>query len=101
MQRALGGTMATSFVQTLRDETLRIEVGSPVVSGLAVENLELSTPRLSRAVRQSAIERRAVEPPGGMGGVPPTKAAGAATATVRMPGPNRLEMYEVVLPEAA
>ena len=93
--------MATTFVEMLRDETLRIELGGTVVSGLAVENLDLSTAGLSRAVRQSAIERRAVEPPGGMGGVPPTKAAGAATATVRMPGPNRLEMYEVVLPEAA
>ena len=74
--------MATSFVQTLRDETLRIEVGSPVVSDLAVENLELSTQSLSRAVRQSVIERRVVEP------------------VVRMPGPNRLEMCEVVLPDA-
>jgi hypothetical protein len=75
--------MATTFVQTLRDETLRLEVGSPVVADLAVENLELSTPALSQAVRQSVIERRAVEP------------------VVRAPGPNRLEMYEVVLPDAA
>ncbi len=91
-----------TFVQTLRDETLRIEVGAPAVSGLAVENLELSTPAVSQAVRRSVIERRAAsEPPGGMGGVPPTTAAGAAKATVRMPGPNRLEMYEVVLPDAA
>jgi hypothetical protein len=74
--------MATTFVQTLRDETLRIEVGSPVVSHLAVENLELSTPALSRAVRQSVIERRAVEP------------------IIRMPGPNRLAMHEVALPTA-
>jgi hypothetical protein len=75
--------MAMTFVQTLRDETLRLEVGSPVVSDLAVENLELSTPALSRAVRQSVIERRVVEP------------------IVRMPGPNRIEMFEVVLPDAA
>ena len=75
--------MAATFVQTLRDETLRLEVGSPVVSDLAVENLELSTPAMSRAVRQSVIERRVVEP------------------VVRMPGPNRLEMSDVHLPDAA
>jgi hypothetical protein len=83
VQAALGGTMATSFVQALRDETLRIEVGAPVVSDLAVENLVLSTTNLSRAVRRSVIERRVVED------------------VVRMPGPNRLEMYEVSLPDAA
>jgi len=83
VQSAKGGTMAMTFVQTLRDETLRLEVGSPVVSDLAVENLELSTPALSRAVRQSVIERRVVEP------------------IVRMPGPNRIEMFEVFLPDAA
>ena len=76
--------MAMNFVQTLRDETLRIEVGAPVVSDLAVENLELSSPAVSQAVRRSVIERRAVTEP-----------------VVRMPGPNRLEMYEVVLPDAA
>jgi hypothetical protein len=77
--------MATTFVQMLRDETLRVELGAPVVSDLAVENLELSTPALSRSVRQSVIERRvAVAPP-----------------VVRIPGPNRLEMHEVVLPDAA
>ena len=75
--------MAMTFVQTLRDETLRLEVGSPVVSDLAVENLELSTPAMSRAVRRSVIERRVVEP------------------VVRMPGPNRIEMHEVVLPITA
>ena len=75
--------MAMTFVESLRDETLRFEVGSPVLSDLAVENLELSTPSLTRAVRQSVIERRVAEP------------------VVRMPGPNRLEMYEVVLPDAA
>jgi hypothetical protein len=76
--------MATTFVQSLRDETLRLEVGSPVVSSLAVENIELSTPTLSRAVRQSVIERRV-----------------AAPVVVWMPGPNRLEMHEVALPDAA
>lgn len=75
--------MAMTFLQSLRDETLRLEVGSPVVSDLAVENIELSTPTLSRAVRQSVIERRVTEP------------------VVRMPGPNRLEMNEVELPDAA
>jgi hypothetical protein len=75
--------MAMTFVQSLRDETLRLEVGSPVLSDLAVENIELSTPILSRAVRQSVIERRVAQP------------------VVRMPGPNRLEMHDVVLPDAA
>jgi hypothetical protein len=75
--------MAMTFVQTLRDETLRLEVGAPVLSDLAVENLELSSPALSQAVRQSVIGRRVVE------------------TVVRMPGPNRLEMHEVVLPDAA
>jgi hypothetical protein len=74
--------MATSFVQTPQDETLRIELGSMVVADLAVENVILSTPGLSRSVRRSVIERR---------GEPVT----------RMPGPNRLEMNEVALPDAA
>src|SRR5438067_3816552 len=56
---AKGGTMATTFAQTLRDETLRLEVGAPAVSDLAVENLDLSTASLTRAVRRSVIERRA------------------------------------------
>jgi hypothetical protein len=77
--------MATTFAQTLRDETLRIEVGAPVVSHLAVENVELSPPALSRAVRQSVIERRVAVP----------------VTVVRMPGPNRIEMHEVHLPDAA
>lgn len=76
--------MATTFVQTLRDETLRLEVGSPVLSQLAVENLELSSPQMSRAVRQSVIERRVAEP-----------------VVTRMPGANRLEMGDVHLPDAA
>jgi len=75
--------MATSFVQTLQDETLRIEIGRAVVADLAVENVVLSTPYLSRAVRRSVIERRVAEP------------------VVRMPGPNRLEMCDVSLPDAA
>ena len=76
--------MAMTFLQSLRDEILRLEVGPPVLSGLAVENLELSTPALTRAVRQSIIQRRVVEP-----------------VVIRMPGPNRLEMHEVTLPDAA
>ena len=76
--------MAMTFVQSLRDETLRLEVGSPALSGLAVENLELSTPHLTRAVRQSVIERRVIQP-----------------VVVRMPSSNRIEMHEVALPDAA
>jgi hypothetical protein len=76
--------MAMTFVQTLRDETLRLEVGGPVVADLAVENIELSSPAISQAVRQSVIGRRTAEP-----------------VVRRMPGPNRLEMHEVCLPDAA
>ena len=79
--------MATTFIETLRDETLRMEVGAQAVSGLAVENVELSTPDISRMVRQSIIERRL--------------ATTVPSTVVRMPGPNRLEMHEVHLPEAA
>lgn len=75
--------MAMTFVQTLRDETLRLEVGGPVVADLAVENIVLSNPAITQAVRQSAINRRTPEP------------------VVRMPGPNRLEMHEVALPPVA
>jgi len=50
--------MRTTFLQTLRDETLRTELGAEVVADLAVENLELSTPARSAAVRRCAIERR-------------------------------------------
>jgi hypothetical protein len=50
--------MRASFLQTLRDETLRTELGADVLAGLAVENLELSTPALGQAVRRSVIERR-------------------------------------------
>ena len=71
--------MASTFVQTLTDEALRVELGPAALSGLTLENLELSTAPLSRSVRRSVIERRA-EP------------------VVRMPGPNRLEMHEVALP---
>src|SRR5207237_821786 len=72
-----------------------------VIGHAALSDPQRIVGNLHRAFGQSAIGRRAVWPSGGMGGVPPTKGAGAATATVRMPGPNRLEMYEVVLPEAA
>lgn len=50
--------MRTTFLQTLRDETLRTELGPQVLADLAVENLELSTPDRSAAVRRSAIARR-------------------------------------------
>ncbi len=48
-----------TFLQTLRDESLLAELGAAVVRDLAVENLELSTPARSQAVRRSTIERRA------------------------------------------
>lgn len=50
--------MRATFLQTLRDETLRTELGADVVAKLAAENLELSTPARSAAVRASIIERR-------------------------------------------
>lgn len=51
--------MPITFLQTLRDETLRTELGAEVVADLAVENLDLSTPARSAAVRRCAIARRA------------------------------------------
>jgi hypothetical protein len=51
--------MRTTFLQCLRDETLRTELGPDVLAGLAVENLELSTPARTQAVRRTVIERRA------------------------------------------
>lgn len=51
--------MRPTFIQILRDETLRTELGPAVVADLAVENLELTTPARSQAVRRSIIERRA------------------------------------------
>jgi hypothetical protein len=54
--------MSNTFSDTLRDVTLRIEVGSAVTSDLAVENLDLSTIELSQAVRRSVIARRAGGP---------------------------------------
>jgi hypothetical protein len=50
-----------TFLRTVWDETMRVELGSAVLADLAIENLELSTPARSRAVRQSVIERRASE----------------------------------------
>jgi hypothetical protein len=51
--------MRTTFLQFLRDETLRTELGPNVLADLAVENLELSTPARTEAVRRTIIERRA------------------------------------------
>ncbi len=51
--------MRESFHQILNDETLRTELGPAVLADLAVENLELSSPATSMAVRRSVIERRA------------------------------------------
>ncbi len=50
--------MRTTFLQFLRDETLRIELGPEVLADLAVENVELSTPARTEAVRRSIIEGR-------------------------------------------
>ena len=46
-----------TFTQILRDETLRTELGSDVVAGMATENVELTTPAASAAVRRCVIER--------------------------------------------
>jgi hypothetical protein len=51
--------MRPTFLQTLRDETLRAELGPEVVADLAVENLDLSTLARSQAVRRTVIECRA------------------------------------------
>ena len=56
--------MHTTFLQTIGDETLRIELGAAVLADLAVENLELSTSSRSQAVRRSVLGRRAHEPAG-------------------------------------
>ena len=50
--------MSESFFQILHDETLLAELGRDVVEKLAVENLVLSNPDLSMAVRRTVIERR-------------------------------------------
>ena len=50
--------MRETFFQILHDETLRTELGAAVVADLAVENLVLSSPDTSRAVRRTVIERR-------------------------------------------
>ena len=54
--------MSITFFEMLRDETLRIEIGAAAAADLAVENVELSTGDLSRAVRGSVIVRRAEGP---------------------------------------
>jgi hypothetical protein len=71
--------MSSTFFETLRDETLRIEIGAAAASDLAVENVELSTSVLCRAVRSSIIVRRA------------GRSCAGGTA-------NRLAMDEVQLP---
>ena len=71
--------MSTTFFEMLRDETLRMEIGAAATADLAVENVDLSTGTLSRAVRGSVIVRRAHGPG---------------------PGANQLEMDEVRLPAA-
>jgi hypothetical protein len=54
--------MSSTYVEILRDETLRIEVGPAAAAALAVENAELSTGVRTRAVRSSVIVRRADAP---------------------------------------
>ncbi|HZI38584.1 MAG TPA: hypothetical protein VFF24_09785 [Acidimicrobiia bacterium] len=71
--------MSSSYVEILRDETLRIEIGAAAAAGLAVENAELSTVVRTRAVRSSVIVRRADAP---------------------VPSSNRLPMGDVRLPVA-
>jgi hypothetical protein len=78
--------MRKTFLQTLRDETLRIELGPAVLSDLAVENLELSTSERSQAVRQNVIGRRRA-------GARSVLADALATA-------NLLAMHEVKLVDA-
>jgi hypothetical protein len=51
--------MSSTYVDILRDETLRIEIGPTAAADLAVENAELSTGVRTRAVRSSVIVRRA------------------------------------------
>ena len=50
--------MRSTFMQLLRDETLRAELGPAVLAGLATENLELTTPDRSAAVRCVVIVGR-------------------------------------------
>ncbi|HEV8627184.1 MAG TPA: hypothetical protein VG034_22290 [Acidimicrobiia bacterium] len=54
--------MSSTYVEILRDETMRIEIGPAAAADLAVENVELSTGVLTRAVRSSVIIRRADAP---------------------------------------
>ena len=54
--------MSSAYVEILRDETLRIEIGPAAAADLAAENAELSTGLRTRAVRSSVIVRRADAP---------------------------------------
>lgn len=47
------------FLRLVSDETLRIELGRDVVAALALENLDLSSPASSEAVRRFIITHRA------------------------------------------
>lgn len=71
--------MSSTYVEILRDETLRIEIGPAATADLAVENAELSTVVRTRAVRSSVIVRR---------------------ADALVPASNRLTMGDVRLPVA-
>lgn len=48
-----------SFQRMVSDETMRIELGRDVVAALALENLDLSTPANSEAVRRFIVANRA------------------------------------------
>lgn len=48
-----------SFQRMVSDETMRIELGRDVVAALALENLDLSTPANSEAVRLFIVAHRA------------------------------------------
>ncbi len=48
-----------SFQRMVFDETMRIELGRDVVAALALENLDLSTPANSEAVRRFIVAHRA------------------------------------------
>ena len=51
--------MRPPFQRMVSDETMRIELGPDVVAALALENLDLSTPANSEAVRRFIVMHRA------------------------------------------
>jgi hypothetical protein len=53
------GRARPSFQRMVSDETMRFELGRDVVAALALENLDLSTPASSEAVRRFIVMQRA------------------------------------------